>query len=857
MAEQIFSTRKPCIKCREKKGFTDINYSDFDVIKKGDYKFPQRIKAPAIPGGTNNYLCVKCVNTFKVECRVHGVIKDDEFHLDRPPRCYKCEEQLKIINKGILPNGFWGLVPTDQIVKRSGDTIKSGYIAFSDDGEIHVVSKNVLFSGRHISQDLKISLIEKIPCVSFNPKNDSEIQSCYVNLGNIDNLKKGYGYWLNLWEPELKEKLKLNKSSQLIVLSSLELRKITDNKFDQIIKKSSVSILAFEDRELKVYPDLHLPSLENMTHWYLASDKKTLKLAINHEGVPHYTITISELFNSCGFKSIRDLSKELSELLKTSEQDLFSLDLKGIFEANLFPEGKKQKFLFELDSKSKTIIATSIPKGEQITFDLCFNYKQKVLLISSDQKQFLTCTFDYKDIVKIKSNLSIPSDLFKSESYRFGAFLDKKISGKVRMLQVYQDGFIIDDREPIEFSKLKKIEITSLSNEINELHIEYTDEHSSSNSIRLIGPVSYSYSALKELEVNKAKSVASNSSLPELYKQYNYVKKQNLLIGLFSDIILLNQELDIEISMDKLVEELEKISIEEFYNNKKLFQQTTKKLLLFSLFLPKIKQNFEYLSSLYPYYQVKNEADIISDAFGPGVATKYIPYERKKIRLTSRKNIRNVQSSMQRIFSEIEKAVYPIEQLFAKEEIQKDLFSKITKYFPQAGQATLIDILVATGAATGGIGILAGILGIRALGDVLNSSQTNRESAARVKKASKTAFSWWRVLKDNLPVAIYEAGEEIDDENTRCMQRDKRIFDRFPSHKKQFEDDLKKSLKKRIHKGTDGIFTDIVAGSGIKFRTLATDIETAIEIDMPKKVGNVSETLHLPQDDDTSEDKNG
>ena len=96
---------------------------------------------------------------------------------------------MKIINKGILPNGFWGLVPTDQIVKRSGDIIKSGYIAFSDDGEIHVVSENVLFSGRHISQDLKISLIEKIPCISFNPMNDSEIQSCYVNLGNIDNLK--------------------------------------------------------------------------------------------------------------------------------------------------------------------------------------------------------------------------------------------------------------------------------------------------------------------------------------------------------------------------------------------------------------------------------------------------------------------------------------------------------------------------------------------------------------------------------------------------------------------------------------------------------------------------------------------
>lgn len=614
--------------------------------------------------------------------------------------------------------------------------------------------------------------------------------------------------------------------------------------------------MTFDDGELKLYPDFDLPPLKNLT-WRLASDNKILILAIKHEGVPH-TITISELFNSCGFKSIRDLSKELSELLKTSEQDLFSLDLKGIFEANLFPEGKKQKFLFELDSKSKTIIATSIPKGEPITFNLCFNYKQKALLISSDRKQFLTCTFYDKDIEVIKSNLSIPNDLFDSGSYRFGAFLDKKISGKVRMLRVYQDGFTIDDREPIKFSKLKKIEITSLSNETNELHIKYTDEHTSSNSIRLIGPESYSYSALKELEVNKAKSVASNSSLPELYKQYNYVKKQNLLIGLFSDIILLNRELDIEISMDKLVEELEKIGIEEFYNNKKLFQQTTKKLLLFSLFLPKIKQNFEYLSSLYPYYQVKNEADIISDAFGSGVATEYIPYERKKIRLTSRKNIRNVQSNIQRIFSAIEGAVYPIEQLFAKEETQKDLFSKITKYFSQAGQATLIGILVATGAATGGIGILAGLLGIRSLGDVLNSLQTNRESAARVKKASKTAFSWWRVLKDNLPVTIYEAGEEIDDENTRCMQRDIRIFDQFPSHKKQqIEDNLKESLKNRIHAGTINRFTEVLEKSGIKFRTLTSYIETAIEIDMPNKVGNVLETLHLPQDDDTSEDKNG
>ena len=89
------------------------------------------------------------------------------------------------------------------------------------------------------------------------------------------------------------------------------------------------------------------------------------------------------------------------------------------------------------------------------------------------------------------------------------------------------------------------------------------------------------------------------------------------------------------------------------------------------------------------------------------------------------------------------------------------------------------------------------------------------------------------------------------------MQRDKHIFDQFPSHKKQIEGNLKKSLKNRIHAGTINRFAEVLKGSGIKFRTLATDIETAIEKDMPIKIGNVSETLHLPQDNDTSEDKNG
>ena len=148
--------------------------------------------------------------------------------------------------------------------------------------------------------------------------------------------------------------------------------------------------------------------------------------------------------------------------------------------------------------------------------------------------------------------------------------------------------------------------------------------------------------------------------------------------------------------------------------------------------------------------------------------------------------------------------------------------------------------------AGGGVGILAGMIGIRALGDLLNSFSKNREEAIRIKRGAESAFSWWRVLMDTLPVTIFEAGESIDRDIERCMRRDKGIMDTLPSERKDKANiGLRNALRKQIEEGTRNRFAEIMKDTGIRFEAIASDITSAINLDMPKRIGAFNESLNL------------
>ena len=73
---------KVCIHCGRMEKIHDYNYAGFKVLDSSGHAFKPRIIAPFIPGPkTKIFLCDTCVNkSYKIECKVHGIIKDDEYN---------------------------------------------------------------------------------------------------------------------------------------------------------------------------------------------------------------------------------------------------------------------------------------------------------------------------------------------------------------------------------------------------------------------------------------------------------------------------------------------------------------------------------------------------------------------------------------------------------------------------------------------------------------------------------------------------------------------------------------------------------------------------------------------------------
>ena len=45
----------------------------------------------------------------------------------------------------------------------------------------------------------------------------------------------------------------------------------------------------------------------------------------------------------------------------------------------------------------------------------------------------------------------------------------------------------------------------------------------------------------------------------------------------------------------------------------------------------------------------------------------------------------------------------------------------------------------------------------------------NNAPSVMIKKSFETVFSWWQVFLNQLPISIFEAGEQISEENNQCM----------------------------------------------------------------------------------------
>jgi hypothetical protein len=830
-----------CKHCGKKKSLLDYNYAGFFISKDEYYAFPYKITIPRTPGPQSQiFICDKCVSAaYPVHCKTHGKIAGD-YKYGKPPKCYRCENDLKSIKEGIIPPSFKALAPISKIHRRDGYYLDENiWLAISETDEINLVGNKLLLSDKIENVSYRLSTKSgRVQLVGI-PTGNNSITEFEIDLISEVFLKKGKGPWIVPWNGIIRRELGIDKIDKLY-FSKFNYSIVAQNSIQNSTYKSKFIFWSLKNNIISSYgTDIEIPSLEHIDSWTFEHKDEipALKLFFSYKSIPSL-LKIKEPILLQGIDAIESIKLRDSKNIASTQVP--SLDNSGIFEFKFDNDNIHRSLIVK---KNNRIWLKVLSNNEKQYFDCGFVYKSHLLLINSKKGYFARSVSKSEHFYKLLQSFKEPCSVFGNEDFRFAICFDGNLDDEIKLVRFFDSYFEIDNQLKVRYSKI--LDTNCSKGESSwKLSISLDETESLKSGLTLVGPDKYIYDIWKLIDTRRIENVTASLTTNDLYEKYNDLKKQNLLIGLLSDIILLNKELELDISIEDLKKQLRSISAYNLSKNTKLYNQTIKKLIIYTTQLPKLKQHFERLSAFYPYYQLQNEITFISEAFGDEIAKKIENTEWKFILNASRKNIGMIQTKVQKSFSEIERILAPVENIFLREELQKDFIAKVATYAAHGGQAILVGAIMATGAATGGVGILAGMLGIRAMSDCLSSLNKDIETTAIIKSAAEKAFSWWNTFRATFPVTIYEVGKTIDDENNRCVKRDYEIFDYLKKNNAISVKRLDKTLENKIIESTKVRFNEILSGTGILFNEIANKIE---EESMTANFPSNNNFLNVPQ----------
>lgn len=362
---------------------------------------------------------------------------------------------------------------------------------------------------------------------------------------------------------------------------------------------------------------------------------------------------------------------------------------------------------------------------------------------------------------------------------------------------------------------------------------------------RHLAPEQQGFAFWEWWDSEKTQVEISKVGTASLYSQYNAARKNNFLLVIFGDILLLNRALESGTPMSELCRKLDEMGGVTFAEDQRLREETVAKTMLLASSLQDIKQKYEIISAMSPYYWLESESKWMAQAFGSRIASNAVPSERKRLVPTVRRQVRSIQSDLFRSLGQIEAAIRPLESIFSREEVQRHWSSRVRVFAPQiakAGLGAASLLLDPTGSTA--LRLLGGAFATSALGGILSYLQKDREAAAQIQRAAQGIFPWWQVFMKTLVISIYEAGEFMDAENTVAMKRDRQFIDAFPAEQKAASlQRVNSSLRKRIVEERRNRFGELFSGSGVRVMQIIEDIERSSGEQMKLTVDSFMETL--------------
>lgn len=747
--------------------------------------------------------------------------------------------RLYLGQNGIDPDSFVWVMNLDSIILTAGNELKNGHLAELPNGYFCVF--------RYTPKDgFQLALIFRDKIQISLEKDDSEItllltinsdaavKRCRIVL-NTTMVISALGPWLDFCLPALCE-ARAGMLPESVVIGNVRIIRPQENGFGlNDPTRYEPAALGVGNDCLFLLPSEKKLRLNEVSSWKLTDGK--LSVRYTDEGVP-CELRVREYFsNSTGIISA------LTSLLPESQPDNSLPDSElaelGVF-SRLEADGKTTKII--LHAAEDKIDLWSDPKRP--TFRFSWVLPEKTIL-ASDSGEVITLKLELEEGEKVRKFAKTPLGLVqRSADESWILFLSDDATQKPICLTLRRGKVEFSESECRPFSSAIDIQVEPSVDGLVRVTTKWRQEEEIVE-LHHLAPEPQGFAFWEWWDAEKARVDVASVGTAALYSQYNAARKHNFLLVAFGDLILLNRALESGTAISALCAKLEDVGPEKFSADEKLRDETVAKTMLLASSLQEIKQKYELLSAMAPYYWVQREAAWLCQAFGSKEVKSLMTTERHRLVPTLRRQFRTIQSDLFRSLGQIEGGIRPLEGVLSREEVKKQWTSKTRTYLPAAAQ---VGIGVAALVATGGTAwyLLAGAFATHGLGNVLGIFQKDTEAAAQVRRAAQSIFPWWQIFMRTLFVAIYEAGEFMDTENENAMKRDKKLLEAVPEEDRSgVLKRLNSLLRQRIIEERRSRFGEVIEGSGVRVMQIIDDIEKASGEQMKDAIDSFVDTLVL------------
>ena len=738
-----------------------------------------------------------------------------------------------LTQRGIDPNRFVWIVPVESIHLRTGTTLADGWVCRLQGGDF-VVFRYSGSEGFQLSQSRAVKATADMQgdrvVLGLDLGDESDIESCSLDLEQASTRSRGA--WFPYWCDAVRQALGLRGTS-VISIASAETLDIKHNGFGIDSKQPTTPVyIGIDEDGIAWVPDLLNTGATDISAWYV--DGASLEVTISSGAVPR-TVRLAVLQASSDESLWQGVSSYLPAGCRRDTTITSEYRNAGVFE--------------RAQDGELVLLRRSVQSGRAwdeatgTVFQYRFELGTDLVCIASEDGECLALRLPTRPEYRSPlDDLAQPSEAVRysdSDGVWIAALAQDPEECVVRV-GLSADGLVIADRPPIALDELGPIHASETTDGLLALTVACRGGEQNQTFITV---PSIGYAFWAEIDARTTDVRVASAATADLYKQFNEAKKHNLLLVMFGDLLLLNRALDADIPMEDLVTQMQDVGAVKFAENDTLRDATVGKILLLTSSLTAVKQKFELLAAMAPYYWAQEEAEWLTSVFGSGTVRKAVTLERKRIVPLVRRQIRVAQSDMQRSLTQIEAAARPLDVIFAKDEIQKHWSSKVRQFVPAAVQGTIGGVMLLTSGGALGWHLVGGAVATHGLGGILAHFQKDREAAAQIRRAAETIFPWWQVFMKSLVVSIFEASDFMDEENVVAMKRDRRLLDSTGDKREVYVSRLRDQLRRRIVAERRNSFAEVIEGSGVRLAQVVGDIEKAIGPDMRESVDGFVQNL--------------